>query len=407
VEGKRPSLVVVSALGTVARGEGRFVITKKFTEAMTFYADAWDGPVIAFMPVAERGSDNLDNVEVDAKTLPFEVRTISPQDPGQLARDLRGAGVVLGGPFWWLRGLSRLCAQVGVPSVYNTEYSLLTRVQIVLANPASRLRHLRRSLWELNEELRHYRREIALADGVQCNGTPTYDAYRGLTPSPLLYFDTRVFEGEVATDDALARGNARRLGREPLRLAFSGRLNAMKGAGDLVEVAAELDRRGMPFKMDIYGDGPLAATMRDDLARRRLDDRVKLGGVLDFHSELLPTMRDDVDLFVCCHPQGDPSCTYLETMSAGVPIVGYANDAFAGLMRERPVGWSVPRGDARRMADEIARIAENRPALAERASASLTFARLHTFEQTFRRRIDHLAAIAARGARPAAAAARA
>jgi colanic acid/amylovoran biosynthesis glycosyltransferase len=396
MDGKKPSLVVVAQLATVASDEGRFVLTKKFVEGMTFYANAWDGPVTALMPVAESGSDNLDNVVVDAKTLPFEVKTISAQDPARLARDLRGAGVVLGGPFWWLRGLSRICARVGVPSVYNTEYSLLTRLQIVLSNPDSRLRQLKRSLWEVNEELRHYRREIALADGVQCNGTPTYDAYRGLTRSPLLYFDTRVFDGEVATDDALARANARRLRREPLRLAFSGRLNAMKGAGDLVEVAAELDRRGVPFKMDIYGDGPLAATMRDDLARRRLDDRVKLGGVLDFHSQLLPTMRDEVDLFVCCHPQGDPSCTYLETMSAGVPIVGYANDAFAGLVRERPIGWSVPRGDARRMAGEIARLAEDRQGLAARASASLTFARTHTFEQTFRRRIDHLAAIAAR-----------
>jgi colanic acid/amylovoran biosynthesis glycosyltransferase len=32
-----------------------------------------------------------------------------------------------------------------------------------------------------------------------------------------------------------------------------------------------------------------------------------------------------LDVFVCCHIQIDPPCTYLESYGAGLPIVGYAN----------------------------------------------------------------------------------
>jgi glycosyltransferase involved in cell wall biosynthesis len=111
-------------------------------------------------------------------------------------------------------------------------------------------------------------------------------------------------------------------------------------------------------------------------------------------------VRDTVDLFVCCHRQGDPSCTYLETLSAGVPIVGYANEAFEGLVRLGKFGWTVPMNDPARLADEIARLDRSRAELGSAARAAIEFARQHSFEATFQRRVDHLAAVVAAGPRP-------
>jgi glycosyltransferase involved in cell wall biosynthesis len=399
IRGRKLSLVVIPNLPLTVRADGSFLVTKKFVEGMAFYAKAWDGSVVALMPVVDEASDNLDSVVVDPATLPFTIEVMRSRSRADVVEAVRGAGVVMGGPFHWLRDVSSLCAEANVPSVYNTEYSLTTRLQIVLANSRNPLRVARRSLWEVSEELMHYRRELSAADGVQCNGTPTYDAYKDLTPDPLLYFDTRVFESEVASDQELERANARRLQGRPLQLAFSGRLNATKGAGDLIKVASELDRLKVPFALSIFGAGSLEQEMRLQVQRRGLADRVILPGVLDFHSRLLPTLRDNVDLFVCCHPQGDPSCTYLETMSAGVPIVGYANAAFAGLVGGRDIGWTVPLGDVHRMAEQIALLSRQREMLVDGASAALAFARQHTFERTFRRRVDHLGSIAARGRR--------
>jgi len=40
-------LVVISALPAVRQGDGRVVLTRKFIEGMTSYAEAWDDRVIA------------------------------------------------------------------------------------------------------------------------------------------------------------------------------------------------------------------------------------------------------------------------------------------------------------------------------------------------------------------------
>jgi len=369
IRGRKLSLLVIPNLPLTVRADGSYLVTKKFVEGMAFYAKAWDGPVVALMPVVDEASDNLDSVVVDPATLPFTIEVMRSSRRADVVEALRGAGVVMGGPFHWLRDVSSLCAEAGVPSVYNTEYSLTTRLQIVMANSRNPLRLARRSVWEVGEELMHYRRELAAADGVQCNGTPTYDAYKDLTPDPLLYFDTRVFESEVASDEELERANVRRRQGRPLQLAFSGRLNATKGVGDLIKVASELDRLKVPFALSIFGAGSLEQEMRLQVQRRGLADRVILPGVLD----------------------------------AGVPIVGYANAAFAGLVRGRKIGpaigWTVPLGDVRRMAEQIALLSRQREMLIEGARAALTFARQHTFERTFRRRVDHLGSIAARGRR--------
>jgi hypothetical protein len=103
---------------------------------------------------------------------------------------------------------------------------------------------------------------------------------------------------------------------------------------------------------------------------------------------------------VCCHRQGDPSCTYLETFACGVPIAGYANEAFLGLLARANVGESVAIDDVTGLASLIERIArpESLPAYELKCRAALALATEHTFEATFERRIEHLRTVARRRA---------
>src|SRR5262249_16164737 len=98
----------------------------------------------------------------------------------------------------------------------------------------------------------------------------------------------------------------------------------------------------------------------------------------------------ETDLFVCCHRQGDPSCTYVETMACGVPIVGYGNEAWEGLARVSGAGWVTPVGEPIKLAERIAALERDRSALSNAAHAALDFARSHSFEKTFPRRVEHL-----------------
>ena len=175
-----------------------------------------------------------------------------------------------------------------------------------------------------------------------------------------------------------------------MRLVFSGRLKLMKGVDHLPVIANHLRRLGVPFEMSICGDGECMAQLRSDVANLGLNDKIKFRGTLDFKTELVPFVSNETDLFVCCHRQGDPSCTYLETMACGVPIVGYSNEAFEGVVQTSGTGWLVPLKRPVELAERIAAIYHDPAALEMAAQRSLAFACDHTFEKTFRRRIDHL-----------------
>ena len=77
-------------------------------------------------------------------------------------------------------------------------------------------------------------------------------------------------------------------------------------------------------------------------------------------------------------------------MGCGVPIVSYGNDAFQGLAKTASVGWGVPVGKPLEMAKCIADIYHDPTALRDASLRSLEFASAHTFESTFRGRVDHL-----------------
>jgi glycosyltransferase involved in cell wall biosynthesis len=130
--------------------------------------------------------------------------------------------------------------------------------------------------------------------------------------------------------------------------------------------------------------------MKASIVAHDLSRQVRLAGVLDFHRELVPKVKHETDVFVCCHRQGDPSCTYLETMGCGVPIVGYDNEAFAGVVAASGSGWSVPMNQPRLLARRIQELDMDRLQIAQVSRKSLAFAAQHSFEATFRKRIEHL-----------------
>jgi glycosyltransferase involved in cell wall biosynthesis len=81
-------------------------------------------------------------------------------------------------------------------------------------------------------------------------------------------------------------------------------------------------------------------------------------------------------------------------MSCGVPIVGYANAAFTGVVEHSGVGWVTPMNDPKMLAQQIQKLHLDRQQIVEHATRSLQFAMNHSFDQTFTRRVDHLLKLA-------------
>jgi colanic acid/amylovoran biosynthesis glycosyltransferase len=387
------SLVVLPSLPAVVQRDGRIVLTQKFVSGMEQYVERWPGPVVAIMQPGAELTNNLDPTAIDPSELPFQLRVMRFDDRA-FAGEIAQAGVVLAGTDCHQNRVAPLGHATQTPVVVCSEYSLQTRWQIASAEVRNPLRRWRRMAWEWSQE-RANRRSVSLASGVQCNGTPTYEAYRPLNARALLYFDTRTTDAMIVEPDRLERRLKVFRAGGPIRLAFSGRLISMKGADHLPRIASELRRINVPFTMTICGDGDQRAWIAAEITRLGLDSLVKLTGTLDFATQLTPLMQDEVDLFVCPHRQGDPSCTYLETMACGVPIVGYANEAWAGLLRHGACGWSAPLDDARGLALRIGELCQQRDAVVQASVKVREFAQSHTFERVFSRRIEHLLACAA------------
>lgn len=391
LRGGHDELILLPSLRAHAGPHGGVVLTQKFLNGVAQYASVWPGRVTTLIQLRDEPTSDMDHVEVfcnDANPR-IEVR---PEAADALRDRIRNAAAVLMflGPFEY--ETVRMCAKLGVPVIFWTEFSPRTERQIIDSETPKLILRLRRKLWVAKAEYRR-RRMLRLAAGVQCSGTPVYEAYRRFNPNPLLFFDSRVPNAQVIDPVQLAEKSAYLAQQRPLRIVFGGRLVAMKGVLDLLLVAKALRRMGVAFQLDIYGRGALEKELVRNIAEWQLGDCVALRGVLDFGNEWIPMLKREADIFLCCHPQGDPSSTYPEVMSCGVPIVGYDNEAFAGIVQHSNSGWLSPMHDAVGLARIIARLSENRGEIVRAARFARDFAAEHSFEKTFALRAHHVIAL--------------
>ncbi len=329
------------------------------------------------MALGSSPDSNLDHVDIQGHW-PFAIEN-APSDPTHFRDRLEQAEVVL----------TPKPLSLKTRVILVTECTLRTNVQITMADRVSWFRRLARIIRLFRAEYQ-MRKAVRGACAVQCNGTPTYESYRSLNPNAMLFFDTRVGRDMLATNDEIASRVQHLVSADPLRLVFSGRITAIKGVLCLPDLAEELVKLRVPFVLDVFGDGDQLNLLRKRIASIGREKQVRLHGAVDFRDELMPYVRQNADLFVCPHPQGDPSCTYLETLSCGVPIVGFDNEALQGLAKICDAVWSTPLGHIPKLAGRIAELNCDRKGLADAFGVARDFGSKHLFEVTFERRVAHI-----------------
>jgi glycosyltransferase involved in cell wall biosynthesis len=367
---------------------------RKFYDGMLLYTQKWPGKISCVISLSSARLPDFGIATINISELPFECITLN-ENQLITAYHLQGASIVLGtGDSHDQLHLSKLCRERNIKCVYVIENIPETRYQIASLSTKNPIVRLRRYLYIWQGE----RKRVAafkICDGLQSNGTPAHIEYRYVSNN-LLYFDTRVSENQIISDDELQRRLVYLAENKPLRIVFSGRLVRIKGVDHLVKLALKLKHVNTPFELKIYGAGDMDIEMRELISKYQLENNVSMLGAVDFYETLIPELKHSVDLFVCLHRQGDPSCTYLETLSCGIPIVGYKNRAFAGLLDISDIGWGAELNDLDGVCRAIVHLNSNREELIEKSKNSAAFARLHNFDSTFERRINHLLATSER-----------
>lgn len=388
------TLLIVATAPAIEVGS-RLRLDTKFVEGMTLHAAQWPGPVRCLL---RRGAGSVPfGAQHDPATLPFDLHLLDADEPFA-PRHLSGVQAVFAAADdVTALALAPLARAAGAVLVWSLEYTLETRLRIAAMDPGRALpRRAWSMLWNLRME-RQRRAALRAADGVQFNGWPAWDAYRHLTRSPLLYLDNRMTAALMADPEDMADRATRLRRGDPLRLIHSGRLEPMKGARDLIPVMAALRDLGVPATLDIWGTGSLEGAIREGLGA--FGGQVRLHGPVDFQTELVPVSRRGADVFLSCHRQSDPSCTYLEAMGCGLAVAGYANRMLARLAGQAGAGALAPMGRVPALALALAHWHQDRDGLIAAQTSSLAFARAHDFETEFTARMDHLKTLAGVGYR--------
>lgn len=372
---------------------GRFQIDRKFHVGMQNYVASIASPILTIHPERQGDQGGMDLVEVPVSELGYEVMTVKTDPSGQpvpaervrlreaIARSKFVCGYGLGAP--------EIARSLRVPYILVLEYDLRTQLTVTTTQVRSVARKAIRSLrctWKYATRdlpaMRH-------AHSLHCNGYPIFDETKHFNDKRLLYLDSRMSRDLVISAEKLSTRLRERASGKSLRLLFSGRYEPLKGALDAVQVGVECLRRGMDVEMHCYGQGSL-----HDEMRRVAEQAPGRAGRIHIHDAApypeLVQLSKSFDVFVCCHIQGDPSCTYLESFGAGLPIVGYGNRMWKRLNESSGVGfWSAMKRPML-VADDIQKLASDSRLLAEMSLRARDFALEHAYEHEFARRTDAL-----------------
>lgn len=268
--------------------------------------------------------------------------------------------------------------------LYCIENTPLTRFQILLSEKRSVKKFLGGTVHLLSSELK---RRVAMkkAAAIQCNGLASYYTYRKTNNNAIHYFDTRLSALHTPLLVSARPDVNESMPSPKLSITYSGRLTAIKGSNHLIPLALELLRLNLDFELNIIGKGDLYESIATSINHNNLEAFVKLRGSFDFETELIPFVRDKTDLFFCPHVQGDPSCTYFETLALGIPIIGFDNEAWASIYDQSHgrAGWLIKSKNISDAAIIIDELSKNRTVLNAKKKECLAYAGGTTFESQF------------------------
>lgn len=275
-------------------------------------------------------------------------------------------------------GIARLIGR-DFATVLVDDYSPAIRREITLLG-ARRVTEKARVALGHTRETRRIDDLARRADGMQCLGASSFEHYRTVNSNSLQFSDHRL----SALDIERASSTASK-GDESIHLAFSGRLIRMKGAHLLVDFARVLESRGVAARLSVFGAGELEAELRNaDLPN------LLFGGFLDFERDWKSYVRENIDVMFMPHLQGDPSCTYLEAMGSGAPVLGFRNLSLSAFLADGGGGWEVPRGDLKAAADVVSRLVKAPEELRAQRRKGLAYLAQQPSEQVFDARVKHL-----------------
>ncbi|MBW1855114.1 MAG: glycosyltransferase, partial [Deltaproteobacteria bacterium] len=152
------------------------------------------------------------------------------------------------------------------------------------------------------------------------------------------------------------------------------RLVEPKNLGMLIESGRQLLTGEIPFKISIFGDGPLKKELQEHIDAYGLSEKVELHG---FERDILPLINA-MDVFVLCSEHEGLPMALLEAMFLMTPVVCTAVGGMKEVIEDGINGILVPPNDVSTLTESLRQMYRNK----ESASKLATNARA-TIEKKF------------------------
>jgi len=202
------------------------------------------------------------------------------------------------------------------------------------------------------------------------HGRETWEAFAPLCGGPSeIVHDIHLPAQDAIPPEALAAKRAAITAGAPLQIAYAGRADPLKGALDWLAVLERLAAQGVEFRARWFGEGPDLEAMRARIEAAGLADRIALPGFTADRAALLKALRE-THIFLFCHKTRESPRCLIEALISGAPIVGYDGAYPRDLVSAHQGGRFVPRGDIPALADLVATLEADRPALDALVSAA-------------------------------------
>lgn len=150
--------------------------------------------------------------------------------------------------------------------------------------------------------------------------------------------------------------------KDCIRLITTGALDEGSGMRDLLRALADVPR-GIKWRLSHYGEGPLAARLRQYASDLHIAPRILWGGAAD-QTEIINAMRE-ADLYVQAPRLGEGRehagipFGLLEAASQKLPIISTRTAAVAQFIEDGESGLLVRAGNAPALAEAIGRLARD------------------------------------------------
>ena len=145
--------------------------------------------------------------------------------------------------------------------------------------------------------------------------------------------------------------------RTPLTIGFLRRLHPEKGGDIMLEACRILKRKGVAFRLEMAGDGPLRAQYQKFVKENQLEKEVTFCGWLGENDKEDFFKRIDI-LCLPSRKEGLP-IALLEGLACAIPIVVSSHPGMMEVLEQAPCGIAFPMEDVAALAEALKKMSED------------------------------------------------